>query len=549
MDFFRKATRGGKPVASETPVEVVAAGAGAGEPLPVYPVIRVNGKPASQSFDFPPSVNLSNKTDRFRNTTYSTLRWFANNHLVSRAAINVRKKEIVGLDWDIVGKDDAEPSGARLKQIKEFWASPDRRADFAQWLNRLLEDLFVVDAPAIEIRTTRNGEFYGLDVIDGTTIKINLDDSGRVRTDERAYDQIIRGQVICSFSPRELIYNPYNDSTSSPYGRSFLESALLETNTTLRALTQLLSFFTEGTVPPGFITGPPRADAKALGALQDYFDALMAGNDAQRSKLIVIPGGSDYIAAKDLNFSNFTELKDYLNQEILMAFEVQPQEVGLTYQVNKSTGEQQENITFRRSIKPIVRYLEDLFYRVNRDWLGAPDVALKFYGLEAEDKLLQAQVHDIYSQNRVMTTNEIRSQIGLDPIEGGDELAAPPAPSGLFAFDWAEVEKELEKYERKAIGDIGRVRRPFISDILPSEVCAEIEAALPQASTAEEIKTVFATVKKKYQEQSFGRRFPALSKKMSRLSGSRLKNSTGNGGRAFSSYSANPYRHSSERGF
>lgn len=507
-----------------------SAGYGAGTPLPIYPLTTyANGKPASRAFDFPPGVNLSNKTDAFRETTYRVLRWFANNHLITRAAVNVRKKEIVGLGWDIVAKDDnVKVSENRLAEIRGFWESPDRRDDFGQWLNRLLEDVFVTDTFCLEKRLTRNGEFYGLDVIDGTTIKIILDDSGRIPLEGPAYQQIIRGQARVEFTAQELIYNPYNNTSYSPYGKAFLESALLEVNTTLRALETMLGYFTDGNIPAGFINAPEATSPENIAKFQKMLNELLA-NPAAKSQLFVLPAGSEYQAAKESDFVGYTELYNFITENILIAFEVQPQEVGITLNVNKATGEQQENITYRRSLKPVIEYLERIFYKVNRDDLGAPEVAFRFTGIEHEDELIQAQVDQIYSAGRaIKTVNEIRADLNLPPLEGGDNLE-PPAPTtpALFAYPAADIEKELAVWERKAVSDlaIGRAKRAFVSDVLPSELCAEIETAL--ASTRDEIavREVFVAIKKKFQDgtsgsapSSFLKRMSLPSKRFSRIS-------------------------------
>lgn len=546
--LFEKAPkpRGGKTVVNEQPITVVSAGASAGEPLPLYPLIRYpSGKPASRSFDFPANINLSAKTDQFRNATYRVLRWFADNLLVARAAINVRRKEIVGLNWEITDKDEKRPASDAVKaRVKEFWESPDRRDDFGQWLNKLLEDIFVVDAPAIEVRRNLKGEFYGLDILDGTTIKILLDNSGRIPLDGPAYQQIIKGQAVCDFSVEELIYNPYNNSSPSPYGKSFLETALLESNVVIRALTTILGFFTGGKVPTGFIIAPESLKgAQQFLEFQQTLSEILAQNSKDEIELMALPFGSEYQPAKEINFADFTELKHYLNTEILMAFEVQPQEVGLTYDVNRSTGEQQENITYRRAIKPICEYLEKMFYRVNKTLLGAPEVEFKFTGLEAEDRVALATVHQVYSQERVMTVNEIRKEIGLDPVAGGDEFPEPIAPptDGLFAYDWADVEKELDKWQRKILNGNGF---EFKSEIIPPEIMAEVNELLAdQKQETTHLPAIFAAVKKKLQTNAFGRRSTGLSKKTSPLSPRHSAGFTGNGGKASLPRWANPYRH------
>ena len=53
----------------------------------------------------------------------------------------------------------------------------------------------MLDAPAFEMRHNRAGEMIGLDIVDGSTIKVLLDETGRrPQPPAPAYEQIIHGR-------------------------------------------------------------------------------------------------------------------------------------------------------------------------------------------------------------------------------------------------------------------------------------------------------------------------------------------------------------------
>lgn len=55
---------------------------------------------------------------------------------------------------------------------------------------------------------------------------------------------------------------------------------------------------------------------------------------------------------------------------------------------------------------------------------------VKFDSTVPQDELLQAQVAEKYVRAGVITPNEVRADLGLPPLEGGDALTASPAPTG-----------------------------------------------------------------------------------------------------------------------
>src|SRR5205085_5742154 len=119
-------------------------------------------------------------------------------HDITRLAIETRKDQLEKLDWTIKPRALRVPSAetrARADRIENFWRCPDGERPFATWLRELLEDLLVIDGPALEIRRNRAGDIVGLDVVDGATLKLLIDDTGRrPRPPGPAFEQVIHGR-------------------------------------------------------------------------------------------------------------------------------------------------------------------------------------------------------------------------------------------------------------------------------------------------------------------------------------------------------------------
>ena len=174
-------------------------------------------------------------------------------------------------DTDVVPADAPE----RAQKLQDFFQYPDGYQSFGSWLRELLEDLLVIDAPAIEIRRNRGNDIIGLDVIDGSTIKPLLDYNGRTpRPPAPAFEQVIHGRPWAlvqdgqrtseenaddpiQFTDSELIYLPRNRRAHKAYGFSPVEQIFVTINTGLRRQISQLNEFTDGNMPPGMITAPP----------------------------------------------------------------------------------------------------------------------------------------------------------------------------------------------------------------------------------------------------------------------------------------------------
>ncbi len=167
-----------------------------------------------RTWDFPVGVNTIYTPRAYEPVSFAELRALADGHDITRLAIETRKDQLEKLDWAIRprrGKMPLPDAGARIDRGSEFWRRPDGERPFATWLRELLDDLLVLDAPALEVRRNRGGEIIALDIVDGATIKLLIDDTGRrPKPPAPAYEQVIHGRPWRLLTSGELIYAPRN---------------------------------------------------------------------------------------------------------------------------------------------------------------------------------------------------------------------------------------------------------------------------------------------------------------------------------------------------
>src|SRR5207248_2667252 len=140
------------------------------------------------------------------------------------------------------GYPSVPPEPERLR----LWDFPVGERPFATWLRELLEDLLVLDAPALEIRHNRGGDIIGLDVVDGATIKLLFDDTGRrPKPPAPAFEQVIHGRPWKLLTADELLYLPRNPRPHKAYGFGPVEQIVMTVNIALRRQALQLHHFTE----------------------------------------------------------------------------------------------------------------------------------------------------------------------------------------------------------------------------------------------------------------------------------------------------------------
>ncbi|MGA8550323.1 MAG: phage portal protein [Stellaceae bacterium] len=387
---------------------------------PGYPLVPPE-RERVRLWDFPVGYNTIYTPRAYEPIGFHELRALAENHDITRLAIETRKDQIEKLDWAIRPRDERKPAAdalQRIAQLTEFWRKPDGKQPFATWLREILEDLLVLDAPALELRRNRGGEIIGLDVVDGATIKVLIDDTGRrPQPPAPAYEQIIHGRPWRLLTSDHLLYAPRNKRPHKAYGFGPCEQIVMTINIGLRRQLMQLQHFTEGNVPPGLLNAPEGWNAEQIRQFQEWFDSILAGNSGSRTRLIWAPTGSKYQAFKEAPYKD--EFDEWLARIVCYAFSLPP--TAFTPQVNRATAQSAQQTALEEGLAPLANWVKRLVDGVIQDRMGHADLEFIWSDVQPTDPKNQASILDVYVKDGIYTLNEARDILGLAPVEGGDQ--------------------------------------------------------------------------------------------------------------------------------
>ena len=291
------------------------------------------------------------------------------------------------------GEDAAAPRWREpARRIEALLEAPDRVQDLRAWLVAFVRDLLEIDAVAIYTRRTRSGALYALELIAGDTIKPLVDDFGRPpQPPAPAYQQVLYDVVAGDYTLDEMDYLRETARTESVYGISRVERILLRVNQALRKQNFDLARFTDGATPLGLIQPPADLNwtPDQLDTFERAFNGLLAGNDAWRVRAKALPPGSRWqaLAGDD----PLVEFDRFLLNITVAAFGLTMDELGFTDTSNRSVGESQQNVVYRRAVAPVVALASGFLTRKVRRWLD-PRFTVSFGGIEEpEDFAVRAE--------------------------------------------------------------------------------------------------------------------------------------------------------------
>ena len=448
--------------------------------LPITPgainPVGDSGRADPRRYEYQVAQNINVATEQ-KLVPFKTLRGAADQIDIVRRCIEVLKSKVTGIDWDITIAEDAaekivaeiggdhvramaqarEKFSDEIYRLRTFWENPDKAngLTFIDWLMIALEEILVIDALAIWPQKTVGGDLYGLQILDGATIKPLIDDRGmRPMAPQAAFQQILYGfprsefaapsddiQADGEFTSDELTYLVRNRKATSVYGSSPVERCLPVADLYLRRQQWLRAEYTDGVMPELMFKVDPDFgnDPILLRQLESSLNDDLAGQTEQRKRARVLPAGFDPVQFDGYG-EKFKEVLDtYLVTSICGHFGVMPSEIGFSGhgglgQSGHQKGEQES--AQQIGVGPLVLWLSKMLTNLSYSYLGMPrELEFKFMISEGNDNQSEAQRADIELRGATRTINERRSQLGLPLLD--TPAADQPmlvAGAGVFLF-------------------------------------------------------------------------------------------------------------------
>ena len=401
---------------------------GPGQPLAPMAPPEVSGR----QFDFQNYRNIIVPPRSEEITTFEQLRALGDNCDILRLCVETRKDQLCKLPWTIRQKGTEE----EITDLVTWWERPDQINDYETWMRMILEDMFVLDAPCVLARPAADGSIWGFQPIDGATINVKTDAWGRPPLTGTAYQQVLKGMPAVDYSREELIYFPRNPRTNRVYGYSQAEQVILTVNIAMRRQIHQLEYYRSGNTPDLLFRCPPDWTPKQVREFQDYFDAMLTGDLAERRRGRFIPGGVEPYDTKQIALTD--KYDEWLARVVCYAFSLPP--TPFVAQVNRATAETAQETAMQEGLLPLQQWWRRFMNRcLVRQ--GRQDSEFHWVEEDATNPLDQARIFQLALGGAAwMTTDEAREKTGL----AGSMPPPPvlPAPSPL-AGPSTEVPPEL----------------------------------------------------------------------------------------------------------
>lgn len=405
---------------------------------PNQPLVPLQQQTEGRQFDFPVGYNLTQRNaGEYQSANPWELRALADNHDVTRLAIETRKDQFGGLKFKIQHEDESKDvsDDPDVKKITAQLRFPDNRNPWQQWLRMLVEEVLVTDSATIYPRLTMGGDLWGLDLMDGASIKPLIDATGRRPIPpEPAYQQWLKGIPTSDYTSDELIYLPRNPRVWKVLGFSPVAQIMMTVNIALRRQISQLQYFTEGNIPEVLLSTPSSWTPKQLLEAQTYWDQLMEGVQAFKRKAKMVPGDTKPMVIKESPVKD--EFDEWLARVVCYCFSLPP--TAFVKQMNRATSETAQDVALQEGLAPLMIWVQDMMDMVLAKYWKRPDLRFIWNDSKAVAPETQAKIDDTNLKNGSTTLDEVRQGRGEDPYPNG--LGSRPliyTSTGIVPLDTA----------------------------------------------------------------------------------------------------------------
>lgn len=381
-------------------------------------------------------------------------------------AISAKAKDIVGRPWMIIG----DGSTAERTLIGNFFSRAFGRRSFAAGMKCVWTDYEALGNGYLEVIPSVKGTPAEFEHIPATEMWVRLDGLGYVQSkagefshfrawgvdpaqfqDVDANDPLASGKDVTSV----IHFNRY-----SPWSPYYGLPSILPAWSAVCLMTLVaeynLTFFGNNAIPDYAVILEGDVEEGAEEVIRTYFKRHLKGQ-AHKTLVLSTPAGGkirfDKLTDSSAREGSFRLLRTDCRDEILQAHGVPPQKVGIveTGKLGGNLSSEQIREYQLSIIDPGQAAIIEQMNSVIVDGFGVTDIEFAFERTDIEDRLVNAQVDQIYLDRGVLVPNEVRGDRFpyLEPLDGGDEPLRAPTLADLTGVD--DAVGALQREVREAI--------------------------------------------------------------------------------------------------
>lgn len=370
-------------------------------------------------------------------------------------AINIRRSQISSAEWGIVPFDNTKPYSKRLaKNIYGRLNRPNPAVDgFRGLIEPVVEDILTLDAGCIEKVRTLRGDLAELWPVDGGEIRVNALWDGDPNEPRYFWYPSTVNQQVASWVNDDFIYMISRPRSYSPVGLSNLETLKLTIEAELYGH-EYNRRQVEGAAPDGVMNLGEGVTRDQVREFQAFFESEVAGKGAVG--FIGGTKGAEWINFRQSNRDmQFLEWQIYLVRKIAVVFGLSPQDLGVTFDVNRSTAEIQLQVSEDRGLRPLMALIQDYLTQeiVWDSAYGGPEnnLAFRFTALNLKETTAKAQINKLALAGVPWkTVNEARIEDGREPLpEDQYDGLMMVVPTGAVSLEDIPSAREVHEANKR----------------------------------------------------------------------------------------------------
>jgi len=343
--------------------------------------------------------------------------------------------------------------------LNRFFEYPDRQHNWQEWLRPLLDDMLVIDAGSVLLRTTTRGDIAELTVVDGSQITRYVDELGYTPLPPSpAYAQLFWGSPWCNLTTDELVYKPRNIArrntlSSCLYGFGPTEQLAPEIQIGMKRLEFVLSYYREGSVPGVIQVAPRGTSPDRIVEAMEWMNSQLAGNLAARNQWRVIQGFNEPGKPEQIEFTKEPLLAGLYDEkhirEIAFGYGTSPQRL---MKMIRTEGKGASDAAEVEGTLPWVLWVKGVVDFIIQRKMGMVDYELSINPYAEPDPLKNAAALTMLVSKAILTPNEARKRVGeeLRPEPEADRLGViggqgfvpigiPSVQAGVFTDEQGNV--------------------------------------------------------------------------------------------------------------